>query len=302
LVGLLLLRGVVQVTWKLLRLPFLLPKVVVGKDTFDPAAGNEQIPAIVHHLSATEEIPEEWLFPYQSTKGVHLRYGEGAYEHKLWTDLKIEKFIRQQYPDFLETFRAYPHDIERVDAARYFILLHYGGIYMDLDVGARRSLDNLRRYDGVRTPTRTNLILPLTKPLGVSNDFILASPQHPFLRFVCDRLAARTHESHSFMPFLSVLWTTGPLFLSVALYDFIASGPGRGRSDLAFLSTYDYTRTLLYHLPGSSWLGWDGRALLWLWYTFLPGVIKVVWYGGMLAACVTGVAVLARRVRRKNLQ
>ena len=80
LVGLLLLRGVVQVTWKLLRLPFLLPKVVVGKDTYDPAAGNEQSPAIVHHLSATEEIPEEWLFPYQSTKGVHLRYGEGAYE------------------------------------------------------------------------------------------------------------------------------------------------------------------------------------------------------------------------------
>ena len=284
--------------WKLLRLPWLVSTVEIGLDLFDPASGNEQIPAIVHHLSETEHIPEDWLQSYQSSKGVHMRYGADAYEHMLWTDLKIEKFMRQWHPDFMPTFEAYKYNIERVDAARYFILLHYGGIYMDLDVGCRRSLDNLRRFDGVRTPARTSLILPLTKPLGVSNDFIMAAPQHPFLLFVTKRLAARTHESRSFLPFLSVLWTTGPLFLSAALYDFLSTEDGaRHRFELGLLSSHDYTKALLYHLPGSSWLGWDGKALLWLWYSLVPALGRRLLLGAGLAACAGVLAVLARRVR-----
>jgi len=295
--------------WKLFRVSWLLPSVDIGEDMFDPAAGNEQIPSIIHHLSASDEVPVEWKQSYESTKGVHLRYGAGAYEHKLWTDKDILMFIAESYPAFLSTFESYQYNIERVDAARYFILLHFGGVYLDLDVGARRSLDNLRRFDGLNTPRRTNLILPLTKPLGVSNDFIMASKQHPFMRFVTQRLTAKSHYRPASLltpwrlPFFSVLWSTGPLFLSEALYDYLASSEGyANRHECAFLSTKDYTRKLFYHLPGSSWLGWDGKMLLFLWYEMLPFGWRLLEYAFFAAFVLLGLVLLGRRMQASSRQ
>jgi mannosyltransferase OCH1-like enzyme len=53
--------------------------------------------------------------------------------HQLWTNEKSRDFIQTEYPWFLETYDAYPYPIMRADAIRYFILSHYGGIYIDLD-------------------------------------------------------------------------------------------------------------------------------------------------------------------------
>lgn len=38
-----------------------------------------------------------------------------------------------RYPWFLDTFDGYPFPIQRADAIRYFVLAHYGGVYLDLD-------------------------------------------------------------------------------------------------------------------------------------------------------------------------
>ena len=70
-------------------------------------------------------------------------------------------FIKDEYPWFLETYQSYKYNIERVDSLRYFILLKYGGIYIDLDDGCRRSLDPL-----VKVPAW----LRKTSPVGISND------------------------------------------------------------------------------------------------------------------------------------
>jgi mannosyltransferase OCH1-like enzyme len=52
---------------------------------------------------------------------------------QLWTDKKSREFIAAEYPWFLETFDGYPYPIQRADAIRYFVLHHFGGIYIDLD-------------------------------------------------------------------------------------------------------------------------------------------------------------------------
>jgi mannosyltransferase OCH1-like enzyme len=52
---------------------------------------------------------------------------------QLWTDELSMEFIAREYPWFLETFQNYPYPIQRADAIRYFVLAHYGGIYIDLD-------------------------------------------------------------------------------------------------------------------------------------------------------------------------
>lgn len=58
------------------------------------------------------------------------------FTYKLWTDELALDFIKTHYPWFLPTYLGYKFDIQRADVIRYFVLHKYGGIYMDLDIGA----------------------------------------------------------------------------------------------------------------------------------------------------------------------
>jgi hypothetical protein len=64
-----------------------------------------------------------------------------TYQHVLWDDADNRAFIAGHYPWFLETYDAYPAEIFRADAVRYFFLYHFGGIYADMDTECLRSLD-----------------------------------------------------------------------------------------------------------------------------------------------------------------
>jgi hypothetical protein len=86
------------------------------------------IPKIIHQTYINESLPEHWKGPQQSCLDLH-----PDYEYKLWTDKKSREFIAAEYPWFLETFDGYPYPIQRADAIRYFVLHHFGGIYIDLD-------------------------------------------------------------------------------------------------------------------------------------------------------------------------
>ena len=52
---------------------------------------------------------------------------------QMWTDAKSRELIATEYPWFLNTFDNYSQPIQRADAIRYFVLNHFGGIYIDLD-------------------------------------------------------------------------------------------------------------------------------------------------------------------------
>jgi len=52
---------------------------------------------------------------------------------QLWTASTSREFIQRYYPWFLSTYDNYKLPIQRVDSVRYFLMLHYGGIYIDLD-------------------------------------------------------------------------------------------------------------------------------------------------------------------------
>ncbi len=80
--------------------------------------------------------------------------------------------LQKHFPDFLPTYLAYPYQIQRADAIRYFILYHHGGVYIDLDMGCRKRLDFLRQY---------NFTAPLTHPGGISNDVMAAVPGDAYL-------------------------------------------------------------------------------------------------------------------------
>ena len=166
-------------------------------------------------------------------------------EYILWTDVTSRKFIATNYPWFLSTFDNYPYPIQRADAIRYFVLHSFGGIYMDLDVGCQRNMDPLLYYPvsrlvcdplaevgiagqapGARprrtsttraesrllTPTNSQVVLPATIPVGVSNDIMFSEKGHPFMDLVIHNLVTFNHQYGTNYP--TVMFSTGPMFLS----------------------------------------------------------------------------------------
>lgn len=119
------------------------------------------------------------------------------------------EFVGAEYPEFLALYQGYRYNIQRADALRYFLLHYYGGVYLDLDIAPYRRLDAL-------------LTLPAfvceTTPTGVSNDALGAAPGHPFYEFVIERLEKYDRDWGS--PYVTVMASTGPLFLSLVLQEY----------------------------------------------------------------------------------
>lgn len=159
----------------------------------------ELIPKIIHQTYKTEDIPEQWKESQKKCIDLH-----PDYEYILWTDEMALKFIKEEYAWFLETFENYKYPIQRADAIRYFILSHYGGIYIDLDDGCERRLDPL-----LKVPA----FVRKTSPLGVSNNVMGSVPRHPFYLKLLNSL--KHYDKYWFIPYLTIMGSTGPLFVSV---------------------------------------------------------------------------------------
>lgn len=99
----------------------------------------QRIPRIIHQTWKTQDVPLHW----NQTVATVRQYNADTFEYRLWTDDDMHKFVREKEPYFYEhTFLTYPFNIQRIDAFRYVILYHLGGIYIDMDNGCRRSFDS----------------------------------------------------------------------------------------------------------------------------------------------------------------
>jgi mannosyltransferase OCH1-like enzyme len=96
------------------------------------------IPKIIHQTWKTSDIPLKCRKWVESWKKLH-----PDYEYKLWTDNDNRELIKKHYPKFLRIYDNYNHGIYRADIARYIIIYHYGGLYVDLDFECLKNMDKL---------------------------------------------------------------------------------------------------------------------------------------------------------------
>lgn len=217
----------------------------------DPRPGRQYIPKIIHHTWRNETIPEKWQAAYASCLDLHPEY-----TYKLWTDEGSRDFIRREYPWFLRTFDSYKYPIQRADVIRYFVLYHYGGIYIDLDDGCQRSLDPLLKYHAwVREAV----------PVGISNDVMGASPKHPFFEMAIAHL--KSYNVNWVIPYATVMFSTGPMFLSLILerYKRLNFNSETGRVRILSLRHYkNFNDAFFFYTEGSSWHEGDAAFVFWL--------------------------------------
>src|ERR1700733_6701123 len=181
----------------------------------------------------------------------------------LWTDEKSREFIIKEYPWFLPTFDGYAYPIQRADAIRYFVLHYYGGVYLDLDVGCIRPLDPLLQYP---------VILPKTIPVGVSNDLMFSAKGHPFMEQTIHNLI--TFDHNYFLNYPTVMFSTGPMYVSAQYGLYVASHPHRAPADNVRVlakslygknaSPLEAPNSFFSHHYGSSWHADDAAFITFL--------------------------------------
>jgi mannosyltransferase OCH1-like enzyme len=162
-----------------------------------------QIPRIIHQTYIDRaSIPEKWKKMSKTCKKLHPHW-----QYRFYSDEDMYKFVRKYYPEQMENFQAYPHIIQRVDAFRYMLLHHYGGVYLDFDVGCKKSLEPFLIYP---------VALPEPEPIGISNDVLFSAKGHPFFERAISVLPAWNHN-YLWLKYVTVMISTGPMFLSAQL-------------------------------------------------------------------------------------
>ncbi|KAF2404416.1 mannosyl phosphorylinositol ceramide synthase SUR1 [Trichodelitschia bisporula] len=258
IVNLLILGFIVNYVWTLLSLLVVTGRSdaisraeLPGPNSPLPKQRQAVIPKIIHQTYSNTSIPERWKEAQRSCLDLH-----EDYEYKLWTDKSSREFISQEYPWFLETFDSYTYPIQRADAIRYFVLAHFGGIYIDMDDGCNRRLDALLAYPAwVRR----------TVPTGISNDVMGSVPHHPFFLRVIDALPR--YDRNWVLPYVTVMGSTGPLFLSVIWRHYNSEGSHAEKDRVRILFPDEYNAhswSFFTHHEGSSWHQSDVKLIMWM--------------------------------------
>ncbi len=138
------------------------------------------IPKIIHQTWKNNDIPEKYLLYQEKVKNLH-----PDWEYKLWTDENNLKFVREYFPDFLETYLRFPKNIMRADVIRYLIMYQIGGLYLDLDYEMIKPFDILEY----------GLVLPYNRNISFGDDcdafgncIFASSPGHEFWNFTINDL------------------------------------------------------------------------------------------------------------------
>jgi len=204
------------------------------------------IPKIIHQTYINRELPEVW-------KDVPAKWQEKHpdWEYRLWTDEDNRNLINNEFPWFLETYDSYLYNIQRVDSSRYFILLKYGGVYVDLDLEPVENMENFIRGH--------NAILPKTPNYGLTNAFMASAPNHPFFQKLVSILPSRAQLWRDFMRHLHIIAACGPFALTRLSEDFdimqnvsIVTPQQWGKPGICG-GDPDFSSSVMRHLSGESW-------------------------------------------------
>lgn len=212
-------RAVLYDTWTLAALPLVWSHhserfvISAAADGFDVAFTNysrqqlsaapyeDKIPPILHHLDfgSGASAHSRWKDARQSCLDMHP--GWDAY---LWTDETGDAFVAEHFPELHHMWKTYQYPIQRIDALRYMVLYHYGGVILDLDLQCKRALGPLRRFD---------FVAPAAHPQGFSIGFMMASKQNEFVGKLVSNLM-RYNRHWLGLPYPTVMFSTGCHFAS----------------------------------------------------------------------------------------
>ena len=92
----------------------------------------------IHQIWDKDNFPKNFINHQLSLKNKH-----SDWQYTLWDLDKCRNLIKKEYVYFLDTFDNFKFNIQKIDAARFFILDFEGGVYADLDIFFYKNLEDL---------------------------------------------------------------------------------------------------------------------------------------------------------------
>lgn len=90
-----------------------------------------------------------------------------------------------------------------------------------------------------------------------------AVPQHPFFLRVIESL--QTYDRYWFLPYITVMYSTGPLFLSVIWKEYMGESSNVDRVRVLMPDEYNrFSWSFFTHHVGNSWHGADAQLIFWV--------------------------------------
>ncbi|SMC61046.1 glycosyltransferase family 32 protein [Pedobacter nyackensis] len=167
-----------------------------------------QIPKIIHQTWKDDFPPSHLNLLTNTWKESHPEW-----EYILWTDEMNREFIRKFFPGFLLQYDSYEHNIQRVDAVRYFILYKLGGLFIDLDFECFVNIEPLLTdSECVFALEPIEHCIQFNKDKIICNAFMACKPNNAFFEFICNSLSSFAKKESTFIT--SILCSTGPFALS----------------------------------------------------------------------------------------
>ncbi|CAH0019742.1 unnamed protein product [Clonostachys rhizophaga] len=239
------------------------------KDKKDPRV--QVVPKIIHQIyhnwadPGNETLPADWA-KLQAT----IIKLNPEYEYKLWNDETSRTFFQDEYPWFLPVYDQLPEKVQKVDILKYFLMRHYGGIYIDLDNGCQTSLDALLYYPVFLTDGGS---------CSLSNNILGATPNHPFWVMFTDNLAYYCHDY--FFPYVSISLGGGQWYESLMweMYHDLKPANDPPLTRLMIDNHPGYDASAIFTTGrGASWHSWDSQWYSWMWAHCLQGLLGLTMF------------------------
>lgn len=218
------------------------------------------IPHIIHQiwLQGEMNIPVKFQSNVKKIKRLH-----PTWEYILWDEIMIINLIKTN-SQLINTYYKFAYLVQKVDFARYIILYHYGGVYIDIDAYTLKPLDDLLAayadYDMIVSLNNMNKLASYTVcgyPKCIKNGVIISKQYPDILKHVINAIVAKPQCHVLSIKQKCIFNTTGPSLFTDIIYKY-------GDNKVKMLP-YDYLepcilgtcnptdRTVIYHDHASSW-------------------------------------------------
>lgn len=157
---------------------------------------------------------------------VNVRCLNPEFEYRFFDDGQVAAFIKNEFPQYLDTFENFCIRIQKYDFFRYLAVFKYGGFYFDTDVLFARGLSDLLAHECVFPFEELTLNQHLRREhqidWEIGNYGFGANAGHPFLAAVIENCVRAQREPDWIKPMMQTI----PRWFRSEFYVLNTTGPG----------------------------------------------------------------------------
>jgi len=166
----------------------------------------------IHQTWKTNKLPSHLKHQAQSwrDKNPDVKY-------VFWDDDDCMDFIKEKYPEYLDTYNKLPLPVQRADFFRYLVIYEYGGVYSDIDTFCEKPIkewglkkDKLNICIEADVDNYTKINSRYAYNLQYCQWTFYAPKKHPTLLKVVERIKNKIDNGAKTIGYMDVLLLTGP--------------------------------------------------------------------------------------------